>query len=298
MRITILLFLLALITSCGSKTASYNIQNEALKPLYQAYLDSPDKNTLKSFTVKALNEVMLNPTSTEATTIIDASTAAIEEQNLGVNAIPFLFSRLKYHYKTDETASTLDKLSSYMRENNKEVAADVLMQSLQSNFKDYTVSDDKKVEISDIDAYIKGVGEKVFNSGSNNTINNEAAQTYVDACEAYALANPNSVAAPEFLYRASEVSRTLRSYSKTLSIYDWILETYPEYEKAATALFLKGFILDNDLKNIDAAKATYNEFLQKYPSNALADDVQFLIENIGKSDEEIMKAIEANKKES
>ncbi len=298
MRITILLFLIVVLYSCNSKTPTYDIQNEELKQLYQAYLDSPDKNTLKSFTNKALQEVMLNPTSAEATNLIDASTSALEDQKLGSNAIPFLFSRLKHHYNSDETATTLEKLSNYMRDNNKGVAADVLMHSVQSNFKDHAVSADKKVDIADIDAYIKGVGEKVFNPENKTAINNEAAQTYVDACEAYALGNPNSVAAPEFLYRASEVSRTLRSYSKTLSIYDWILDSYPDYEKSATALFLKGFILDNDLKNIEAAKNTYNEFLQKFPNNALADDVQFLIENIGKSDEEIMKTIEANKKES
>lgn len=44
------------------------------------------------------------------------------------------------------------------------------------------------------------------------------------------------------------------------------------------------------------AKSIYNEFLKKYPTHDLADDVQFLIDNLGKSDQEILEMIESKKK--
>ena len=42
----------------------------------------------------------------------------------------------------------------------------------------------------------------------------------------------------------------------------------------------------------------YNTFLARYPDHQLRDDVQFLLDNVGKTDEEIMDMIEKNKKPS
>ena len=81
-----------------------------------------------------------------------------------------------------------------------------------------------------------------------------------------------------------------------MSIYDWILEKYPNYEKAPTSLFLKGFIIENNIKDDVMAKEIYNKFLSDYPKHDLADDVQFLIDNLGKSDQEILEMIESKKK--
>ena len=74
------------------------------------------------------------------------------------------------------------------------------------------------------------------------------------------------------------------------AIYDAIYTQYPQYEKAAQALFLKAFTYDNDLKDKGTAKALYEEFLQKFPNDDFADDTQFLLKNLGKNDEEIIKS--------
>ena len=57
------------------------------------------------------------------------------------------------------------------------------------------------------------------------------------------------------------------------------------------ALFLKGFLLENDLKKPEKAKEIYESFMQKYPNHAMAKDVNFLIQNLGKSDKEIIEKI-------
>ena len=61
-------------------------------------------------------------------------------------------------------------------------------------------------------------------------------------------------------------------------------------------MFLKGFIIENNIKDDSLALKVYQDFRAKYPEHNLADDAQFLIENIGKSDEEILQMIE-NKRE-
>jgi len=78
-------------------------------------------------------------------------------------------------------------------------------------------------------------------------------------------------------------------FPKAVNLYDRIYTQYPNYEKAAQALFLKAFTYDNDLNDKGTARALYEEFLKKYPNDDFADDTQFLLNNLGKNDEEIIK---------
>ena len=55
-------------------------------------------------------------------------------------------------------------------------------------------------------------------------------------------------------------------------------------------MFLKAFTYDNDLKKVEEARVLYNEFLKKYPNDEFADDTKFLLENLGKDDEEIINS--------
>jgi len=176
-----------------------------------------------------------------------------------------------------------------------------LYQSIIDNFSSYGKVEDARSGITDtftsIDTYIFGLGEKLFIDPDNTGINRAAAMNYVDACEAYALAYPKSPKAAESLFKSAEVAKSLRTFPKSLSLYDWILEKYPNYEKAPTALFLKGFIIENNIGDDKKAREIYDQFLAEYPSNDLADDVEFLIENLGKSDEEILQMIEEKRKD-
>jgi outer membrane protein assembly factor BamD (BamD/ComL family) len=57
---------------------------------------------------------------------------------------------------------------------------------------------------------------------------------------------------------------------------------------------MKGFIYENDLGDTGKAKATYEEFLQKYPDDAdYADDVKMALKTLGKSAEEIVKGFQS-----
>ncbi len=151
----------------------------------------------------------------------------------------------------------------------------------------------------DFDKFLLGEGQKIFaDLEKTGKLNVKAAKDYVNDCEAFVLISPKDSLSPEYLFKAGEVAHTIKSYNKTFELYDWILEKYPNYRKAPTALFLKGYILDNELKKYDDAKEIYNRFLQKYPNSELVDDVKTLIEYMGKSDEEILKMIEAKKKKS
>jgi len=122
------------------------------------------------------------------------------------------------------------------------------------------------------------------------------ANDYIQTCELSALLLPKSADASKMLYKAGEVSRATGAQDKALEYYEQAYTSYPDDERASEALFMHAFTLDNDLKRYDEAKVLYEAFLKKYPNDDFADDAQFLLNNLGKSEEEIFKALEGNVK--
>lgn len=118
---------------------------------------------------------------------------------------------------------------------------------------------------------------------------------FVDIIELFVMANPTNDASPSYLKLAAEVVNSIKVFPRAIQFYDWILERFPNSKEAPQAMFMKGFTLDDGLKNKAAAKPVYEEFLKKYPKNDFADDTQFLLNNINKSDEEIIKQFEEKK---
>jgi len=116
-------------------------------------------------------------------------------------------------------------------------------------------------------------------------INRAAALRYVDAAEAKALMAPDDPSTPNHLYGAAEVARSLRTFAKAMSLYDWILEKYPDNEKAPNVLFIKGFILEQDYNREDDARVIYEKFLAQYPDHVMAESAKFLLNNLGKTDD-------------
>lgn len=115
-----------------------------------------------------------------------------------------------------------------------------------------------------------------------------------NALIAYADAFPKDSVSVKNLAKAGETARLSRQFDKAMEIFDRIQKNYPDSREATTAMFLKAFTLDNDLKKFDEAKTAYEAFLAKYPTDEFADDAQFLLKNLGKSPEEIVKGFEKN----
>ncbi len=159
-----------------------------------------------------------------------------------------------------------------------------------------TSSMNTKIENKDIavDSLLRYMGNNIFND-SIFRLNEERSRLYIDACEAAVMADPNLANGPEFLHRAAETARTLRDIPKAIQLYNWIIDHYPTHSRAATSLFLKAFTYDNDLKDFQKAGAYYNEFIEKYPANEFTESAKFLLNHLGKSEEELRKMLESNR---
>lgn len=212
----------------------------------------------------------------------------------------FLLPILRRNLAPDQRNKYLMELGDIMININKTHASNVIYKQLSINNPNDPEIIRRMSLVDSIakasDDYVKLLFDQMLINPDEMGINKVAAMKFVDAAEAFALAAPNDPKAADYLYKGAEVARSMRTMPKAMSIYDWILEDYPEYEKTPTVLFIKGFIMEQDFKKIDEAKAIYSQFLERYPDHQMASSAKFLLDNLGKSEEDILKDIEGKNK--
>lgn len=93
------------------------------------------------------------------------------------------------------------------------------------------------------------------------------------------------------LYQSLLVPNILKeeSLKNAVSLYQKVVAKFSSSPDAEPAMFMIGFIQANELKQIDSAKTTYQNFLQKYPNSKLVASVKMELDNLGASPEEILK---------
>ncbi len=171
--------------------------------------------------------------------------------------------------------------------------ATTIYQALQ----DYDLDDDQKATLEEklknvnqpIVEILTDLQKKVFND-SVGRIDYRFANEYIQSSEVFVYLSPDHPAAADVALKAAETARTVRAFPKAMNLYEIISERYQDHPKAPQALFLRAFTLDNDLKRLDEARALYEKFLELYPNDEFADDTEFLLKNLGKSDEEIIQS--------
>jgi outer membrane protein assembly factor BamD (BamD/ComL family) len=152
-------------------------------------------------------------------------------------------------------------------------------------------SSPKKLQVE-----IKTLEDSLF-ADATKMIDREMAQDLIDKYIEFADAFPNDPEAPATLFKAGDMAMNLNMPQKAIDIFDRIMTNYPDYEKTPQCLFLKGYVYENDFRDLPRAKEIYEEFLQKYPDDEFADDAAISIQNLGKSPEELIREFEERNKE-
>jgi TolA-binding protein len=132
---------------------------------------------------------------------------------------------------------------------------------------------------------------------STGRIDYRQANAYIKGVELYTIILAESEQAPQMLYKAGEIARSIRQYEKAIDLYEQLVTAYPEHEYAPRALFMQAFTLDDNLKQFEQARLKYEAFLARHPNDDFADDAQVLLDNLGKADEEIIETL-TNKAQS
>ncbi len=128
-----------------------------------------------------------------------------------------------------------------------------------------------------------------FRGQSGKALDRVKAAELVEKSRQFVKAAPKDPLSATYLFRAGEVSRAIGQHEDAVAIFSQMEADYPKDDKTPSALFLKGFTYEDNLKDIDSAKKYYNEFLTKYPDHQLAKQVQQLLEVIDTPPEELIK---------
>jgi tetratricopeptide (TPR) repeat protein len=117
---------------------------------------------------------------------------------------------------------------------------------------------------------------------------NELVSAYLD----FADKHKESAEAPDYIYKAADLSLNLNNSKQSLDLYNRIIYQYPDFRKVPECLFLIGYIYENYFQELGKAREIYQSFLSKYPDHDFADDARISIENLGKSPEELIRSFE------
>jgi len=170
-------------------------------------------------------------------------------------------------------------------------------QASKATTNDLTKAFANKSKAEVVDA-INAAEQDLYGDKSNLEFDKDKAQNLVNTYNVFTNRFADDPQSAGYLFKTAEVLRSLKKFNEAVSVYSKIVSDYPNFDKVPHSLFLKGFSHENDLKNLPQAKGSYEEFLQRFPQHELADDVQFSLDNLGKSPEEIIQEFEKKRKEN
>jgi outer membrane protein assembly factor BamD (BamD/ComL family) len=143
---------------------------------------------------------------------------------------------------------------------------------------------------------IKILEDDLF-TDQNKMIDQKKAKELITAYISFADEFPKDKKTPDYLFKAGDMTMNLNMPQQAIQVFDRIIKDYPDFEKAPQCLFLKGYVYENEIGDLNTAKKIYEEFIAKYPNDEFADDAAVSIKNLGKSPEELIKEFEAKSKE-
>jgi len=127
-------------------------------------------------------------------------------------------------------------------------------------------------------------------------INVSVASNAIMLYSRYANNFPDDSASAEYLFRAGELCKALFKGQLALTYYERVENNYPKYPKMPVVIFMQGFINESQLGDLKKAKYHYQRYIDKYPKSKFTSDLKVMIENLGKSDEELIKSFEKKEK--
>ncbi len=134
---------------------------------------------------------------------------------------------------------------------------------------------------------IMATEQEIFSE--NGMIDRNRVDELIETYVAFADEFPKDTLAPDYLFKAGDIAMNTNRSRQAIRSYDRIITDYPDYRKTPEALFLKGYVYENNLGRLDKAKEIYEAFLVLYPDNEFADDAEVSLKYLGKSPEELIE---------
>ena len=144
--------------------------------------------------------------------------------------------------------------------------------------------------------FVKAIGEIQVKMLSSEKIDTSIATKAIKVYADFAFKFPEDSIVPDYLFKAAEIASSIRSYHSAIVYYQTILDKYPDFKLVTESLYLQGYLYDNFINDEAKAKEIYEKVIAKYPKHKLAEDSKFAIENLGKSDMELIEQFKKKNK--
>lgn len=134
--------------------------------------------------------------------------------------------------------------------------------------------------------------DKAMTAANGTVVDTNQAEAFIETAEGYAsivqASNPDKYV--DLILKAAGVAKSMGNANQSIRLYYRVAEKMPQHPKAPTALFMMGFVYENDLNDLAKAKTTYEDFLKRYPNDPdYADDAKTSLQLLGKTPEQIVR---------
>lgn len=127
----------------------------------------------------------------------------------------------------------------------------------------------------------------------NGPINSDTVPAVVEKYCKFVEQNPDAVTAPDWLFKALDLSVNFLNPEKTIEIGDEFIKDYPDNDKAPMALFVLGsMVYDDQLHDLDKAREMYETILNNYPDSDFVPSVEAALKFLGMTPDEIVREFE------
>ncbi len=123
------------------------------------------------------------------------------------------------------------------------------------------------------------------------TIDKEVATKAINDFNTYASHCKNDSLSPVFYVKAGQAAQAIGNFSQAQAMFNKCINEYPQFKNRGAALFLLAQLYDDSkmLNNEEEAKKLYEQIVKEYPTTPYATDSKSALQNLGKSDEQLIQ---------
>lgn len=124
-----------------------------------------------------------------------------------------------------------------------------------------------------------------------NHLDTELGNKAIQAFSSYATHCKDSTWAPVYLFKAGQIAKAIHDIPKSKMYFEKCIDAYPNFANRAAVMFMLAQLYDEAglLNNEDEARKIYEKIIFLYPNSEWALAAQAAINNLGKTDEELIR---------
>jgi tetratricopeptide (TPR) repeat protein len=147
------------------------------------------------------------------------------------------------------------------------------------------------VDVSDDIEHLTVLNENLITAKPQNTYG--AGKMLYNAANDFVKKYPNHEKTPAVLELSAKGAEAMQQYTEAINILNKLINDFPETNITPNYILNKARIQEEKLNDINAAKISYNELIERFPNDPAAKDAKLYLENfLGKSDEDILKMLD------